>query len=78
MTHIPANPNGIRAVIFDYGEVLSSAPDPNVVTSMAGILGVNQERFRQLYASLRHAYDRGDMTASEYWTKLAGTKRAHR
>jgi putative hydrolase of the HAD superfamily len=32
---------------------------------------VAEDRFRQLYGSLRHAYDRGDVSAHQYWTEIA-------
>jgi putative hydrolase of the HAD superfamily len=61
----------IQAVILDYGEVISQPPDPAAIASMAGILELPVERFRTLYASLRHAYDRGDLEGNEYWTAIA-------
>jgi putative hydrolase of the HAD superfamily len=61
----------IRAVILDYGEVISQPPDPAAIAIMAGILELPQDRFRQLYASLRHAYDRGDLDGDAYWTEIA-------
>ncbi len=71
MTHSPANSNGIRAVIFDYGEVLCSAPPSSFIAAMAKIVGVCEDRFRQLYSGLRHSYDRGDLTPPEYWSTVA-------
>lgn len=65
----PSSP--IRAVIFDYGEVLSLAPSAEALGSMAAMLGVTAERFRRLYAARRKAYDRADLTPSEYWTGMA-------
>jgi len=38
---------------------------------MAATFGLAEGRFRQLYGSLRHAYDRGDVTAHQYWTEMA-------
>jgi putative hydrolase of the HAD superfamily len=65
----PSSP--IRAVIFDYGEVLSLAPSAEALGSMAAMLGVTAERFRRLYAARRKAYDRADLTPSEYWGGMA-------
>ena len=65
----PAPP--IRAVILDYGEVISQPPDPAAIATMAGMFELPEERFRQLYASLRHAYDRGDFDGDAYWTEIA-------
>jgi putative hydrolase of the HAD superfamily len=68
-TTSPVSP--IRAVILDYGEVISQPPDPAAIAMMAGILELPQDRFRQLYASLRHAYDRGDLDGNAYWAEIA-------
>jgi len=38
---------------------------------MASLLGVTPERFGQLYAVSRTAYDSGDLTAEQYWALLA-------
>ena len=61
----------IRAVILDYGEVISQPPDPGAISTMAAILELPVDRFRQLYGSLRHAYDRGDLEGNEYWAEIA-------
>lgn len=61
----------IRAVIFDYGQVLCSPPDDQAIGLMASLLGVTPERFGQLYAVLRKDYDIGDLTAEQYWALLA-------
>jgi putative hydrolase of the HAD superfamily len=58
-------------VILDYGEVISQPPDPAAISTMAAILGLQIDQFRSLYASLRHAYDRGDLEGKEYWTGIA-------
>jgi putative hydrolase of the HAD superfamily len=63
--------SSIRAVILDYGEVISQPPDPASIATMAGILKVPEDRFRQLYASLRHSYDRGDLDGDQYWSQIA-------
>ena len=38
------------------------------MAAMAAMFGLGEDRFRQLYGSLRHEYDRGDLTAQQYWT----------
>src|SRR5271168_4250510 len=69
---ITANPvSPIGAVILDYGEVISQPPDPAAIATMARMLELPQERFRQLNASLRHAYDRGDFDGDAYWSQIA-------
>ena len=59
-------------MILDYGEVISQPPDPEALATMARMFGLPQNRFRQLYASRRHAYDRADLDGNEYWEELAG------
>lgn len=67
----------IRAVILDYGEVISQPPDPTAISTMAAMLDLPLDRFRSLYASLRHAYDRGDLSGDEYWAGIAREAGAH-
>ena len=61
----------IRAVILDYGEVISQSPDPEAIAAMAGIFAVPDEQFRHLYSATRPAYDRGDLDALNYWSGIA-------
>jgi putative hydrolase of the HAD superfamily len=63
--------SAIRAVILDYGDVISQSPDPAAIAAMAAMFGLAEDRFRQLYGSLRHRYDRGDISAHQYWTEIA-------
>lgn len=64
-------PSAIRAVILDYGDVISQSPDPAAMAAMAAMVGLAEDRFRHLYGSLRHAYDRGDVSAHQYWREIA-------
>ena len=61
----------IRAVILDYGNVISLPADPEVIRRMAELFGVTEERFRHIYGSFRHDYDRGTYSAAEYWKHIA-------
>ncbi len=61
----------IKAIIFDYGEVLCFPPTPADIGRMAEVFGVNPDHFRPLYEKNRLAYDRGDLEAEEYWAKFA-------
>ena len=61
----------IKAVILDYGEVISILPSFEKMASMAAVLGVNPELFRTLYPTDRAPYDRGDLTAETYWLNVA-------
>jgi putative hydrolase of the HAD superfamily len=61
----------IKAVIFDYGQVLVHSPTKEDFQSMADVLGVGFQSFYRLWETSRDGYDRGDVTAEEYWLKLA-------
>ncbi|MCU1317940.1 MAG: HAD-superfamily hydrolase subfamily variant 3 [Candidatus Acidoferrum typicum] len=61
----------IGAVVLDYGEVLCSRPSPDALVDMAGMFGIDAEKFLAIYRSSRNPYDRGDLTADAYWAGLA-------
>jgi putative hydrolase of the HAD superfamily len=61
----------IKAVLFDYGMVLSGPPDPTARQDMMRILGVNEEAFQQIYWKHRDAYDRGVLSGIAYWQQVA-------
>ena len=61
----------MKAVILDYGEVVSTPPSSKEIASMATVLGVSPDLFRTLYPTERAPYDRGDLTAATYWLKFA-------
>jgi putative hydrolase of the HAD superfamily len=61
----------IRAVIFDYGEVLCYPPTAEEIERMASIFEVSPEVFREFYDRSRLSYDRGDFTAASYWSRFA-------
>jgi putative hydrolase of the HAD superfamily len=60
----------IKAVILDYGQVLAHCTAQDF-GRMAEMFNVSLESFYQLWESSRGPYDRGDLTADEYWLKLA-------
>ena len=61
----------IKAVLFDYGRVLSGPPDPAAREEMKQILGVDEERFRTIYWKHRDDYDRGTLKSVAYWENVA-------
>lgn len=63
--------SAIRGVILDYGDVISHPADPAVIAAMASVFHLPLERFRHLYGSFRLDYDRGTLTADEYWNRIA-------
>jgi putative hydrolase of the HAD superfamily len=61
---------GLRAVVFDYGMVLTGPPDPKAYAALRRITGLSAERLDGLYWADRHAYDEGKLTGLEFWQKL--------
>jgi putative hydrolase of the HAD superfamily len=57
----------IRAVLFDYGLVLTGPPDPAAWSRMQQITGLSEPAFSDAYWAPRHDYDRGHHTGREYW-----------
>ena len=73
MSDAPVNLNGhaIRAVILDFGEVLSYPPPAQTIAAMADLMKVAPGKFREYYYAGRHAYDCGELSAEDYWTAVA-------
>jgi len=61
----------LRAVVFDYGMVLTNPPDLAARKELERITGLDSEDFERRYWVDRLAYDRGDLTGLAFWTKLA-------
>ncbi len=61
----------VRAILFDYGLVLSGPPNPNAWSRMRSITSLDEERFHHRYWAHRDAYDRGTLNGSGYWQLLA-------
>jgi putative hydrolase of the HAD superfamily len=60
----------LRAVIFDYGMVLTGSPNAEAHAAMVRITGLPVDRFESLYWADRHAYDEGKLTGIAFWQKL--------
>lgn len=60
----------LRAVVFDYGMVLTGPQDPEAYAALLQITGLTKERFDNLYWNDRHAYDEGKLTGIGYWQKF--------
>ena len=60
----------IRAVIFDYGMVLSNPAVPAAHERLVAASGLSREVLDQHYWANRHSYDLG-MTGREFWAKVA-------
>jgi putative hydrolase of the HAD superfamily len=61
----------VKAVLFDYGMVLSAPPDPAVWARLLTLTGLSEDLLHREYWAHRHAYDRGDLSAVAYWHKAA-------
>ena len=61
----------LRAVIFDYGMVLTCPPDPRAHAELVRITGLRADRLDTMYWDLRPEFDSGALTGREYWRKLA-------
>ena len=61
----------IRAVMLDYGEVLSFVPSPEAIARMARVFHIDPGEFLPIYIQGRGPYDRGDLLPEEYWRGFA-------
>lgn len=61
----------LRAVIFDYGLVLSAPADPEAHSRMVEISGLSPEVFEEHYRKYRLDYDQGTLNGHTYWQTLA-------
>jgi putative hydrolase of the HAD superfamily len=62
----------LRAVVFDYGNVLCHPQQPSDVEVMARVCGLEVPRFQDLYWKFRMPYDRGELHGDSYWAVVAG------
>jgi len=60
----------LRAVIFDYGMVLSGPPDPVAHAELERITDLPAEKLDPLYWADRHAFDEGKLTGEAYWRDI--------
>jgi putative hydrolase of the HAD superfamily len=60
----------LRAVVFDYGIVLTGPPDAAAWANLLRITGLPEKQFEPLYWADRPAYDEGTLTGIDYWQKL--------
>jgi len=60
----------IKAVVFDYGQVISLPQDPKTIDVLAKCAGVEREKFEPVLWELRSEYDRGTVNAREYFRNI--------
>lgn len=63
--------NSYKGFIFDYGGVLVTHQREDDQARLATLAGVPKDRFTELYWSDRLEYDKGHLSAAEYWQGLA-------
>jgi putative hydrolase of the HAD superfamily len=61
----------LRAVVFDFGMVLTGLPDMEAHAAMVRMTGLTAERFEVRYWADRHAYDEGKLNGVTFWQKFA-------
>ena len=57
----------LRAVVFDFGMVLSGQPNMDAHATMVQITGMPVERFETFYWADRLAYDQGTLSGLRFW-----------
>jgi len=60
----------LRAVIFDFGMVLTGTPNQQAHAAMVRLTGLPVERFEHFYWADRHAYDEGKLSGITFWQKF--------
>jgi putative hydrolase of the HAD superfamily len=60
-----------RVVVFDYGEVISRSPSASSEEEIAGLLGVDVDRYRDAWGRHRHELDHGTLSIVDYWRTMA-------
>ncbi len=66
----------VKAVLFDFGQVLSLPADPIVWQQMLTISGLSETDLDREYWAHRHEYDRGTFTGESYWHRVAAGSQA--
>ena len=60
----------LRAVVLDYGIVLTGPPDAVAWATLLRITGLQEERFEPLYWANRRDLDEGKLTGIGFWQKF--------
>ncbi len=64
--------HSLRAVVFDYGRVLSLPPSDADWAAFAAATDLPLSALMQRYWQFRDAYDRKETTAPQYWAQVVG------
>ncbi|MDR2363842.1 MAG: HAD family phosphatase [Spirochaetaceae bacterium] len=68
----------IKAVVFDYGKVISFPPEDSALDELAAIAGMSPQALDSLLWPHRAEYDRGTITGKEYYRMLLAAGGVHR
>ena len=60
----------IRALVLDYGGVISKPQNPDNVNNILQILRQDDNDFGNVYKSKRENYDNGQLSGEEYWLSI--------
>src|SRR4051812_41065421 len=60
-----------KAIVFDYGNVLSAPQSAAEIQEMAQILDLPTTEFTKHYWTFREAYDAAEFPPDEYWNRVA-------
>jgi putative hydrolase of the HAD superfamily len=63
----------LKAIVFDYGQMVSYPEDSMRYERMAAICGLDRRPMYRMYQALRPAYDRGKFGGAEYWRRIAAS-----
>jgi putative hydrolase of the HAD superfamily len=61
----------LKAVLFDFGHVLTLPPRPENLAWLAERCGLGPEEYLRAFHELRPEVDRGTMTLAEFWRRMA-------
>ena len=72
LTHPPTPPPApLRAILFDYGMVLTGPPNPDAWARLRATTGLDEQALQRGYWGHRHDYDRGHLSGQTYWQRIA-------
>jgi len=64
----------VKAVIFDYGGVLTLAPQESERRLLCALAGGTEPEFSRMYWEYRAAYDAGELDGASYWRCVTGAR----
>jgi putative hydrolase of the HAD superfamily len=64
----------IRAVVFDFGGVLTLPPTDRDLEKLRQLTGLDASTFVDRFASFRGAYDSGLLNSREYWARVIDSR----